>query len=106
MQECSKLKVINERVSSSRSSQDETPMQFNKQPTFTVKAFVVHQLISAYKLNEKMKVISPRPATERELRLFHAEYYVNYLKQQNEECDDDDDDVDEEQLEYGIGISL
>lgn len=62
----------------------------------------MHQLISAYKLNERMKVISPRPATESELRLFHAEYYVNYLKQQNEDCDDDDD-VDDEQLEYGIG---
>lgn len=54
-----------------------------------------------------MKEISPRPATESELRLFHAEYYVNYLKQQSEECDDDDDDdVDDEQLEYGIGNCL
>lgn len=51
-----------------------------------------------------MKQISPRLATERELKLFHAEYYVNYLKQQSDECDDDDeDDVDDEQLEYGIG---
>lgn len=49
-----------------------------------------------------MKVISPRLATESELRLFHAEYYVNYLKEQSEECIDDDD-VDDEQLEYGIG---
>ncbi len=65
---------------------------------------MVHQLISAYKLNEQMKEICPRLATENELRLFHAEYYVNYLKEQNEECDDDDDDVDDEQLEYGIGI--
>ncbi|XP_037041160.1 histone deacetylase 8-like isoform X2 [Bradysia coprophila] len=49
-----------------------------------------------------MKEISPRLATEKELRLFHAEYYVNYLKEQS--CDDcDDDDVDDEQLEYGIG---
>ncbi len=53
-----------------------------------------------------MKEIRPRLATENELRLFHAEYYVNYLKEQNEDCDDDDDDddVDDEQLEYGIGI--
>lgn len=63
----------------------------------------MHHLITAYKLNVKMKQISPRLATEQELRLFHAEYYVNYLKQQSEECGDDDDDVDDEQLEYGIG---
>lgn len=50
-----------------------------------------------------MKEVSPRLATESELRLFHAEYYVNYLKQQSEESVDDDDDVDDEQLEYGIG---
>lgn len=64
----------------------------------------MHQLISAYKLNEHMKEISPRLATESELRLFHAEYYVNYLKQQNEECDEDEDETDDEQLEYGIGL--
>lgn len=51
-----------------------------------------------------MKEISPRLATESELRLFHAEYYVNYLKQQNEECDEDEDETDDEQLEYGIGL--
>ncbi|KAG4076084.1 hypothetical protein HA402_011430 [Bradysia odoriphaga] len=48
-----------------------------------------------------MKEICPRLATENELRLFHAEYYVNYLKEQCDDCDDDD--VDDEQLEYGIG---
>lgn len=53
-----------------------------------------------------MKEIAPRLATESELRLFHAEYYVNYLKQQIEECVDDDHDVDDEQLEYGIGYCL
>lgn len=51
-----------------------------------------------------MKQIHPRLATERELRLFHADYYVNYLKRQDESDEvDDDDEVDDEQLEYGIG---
>lgn len=63
----------------------------------------MHQLISAYKLNEQMKEIRPRLATEDELRLFHAAYYVDYLKDQNCDDCDDDDDVDDEQLEYGMG---
>lgn len=63
---------------------------------------MVHELICSYKLNEKMKEIRPRLATESELRLFHAEYYVNYLKQQNDDIEDDYD-VDDEQLDFGIG---
>lgn len=63
----------------------------------------MHQLIAAYKLNGQMKEICPRLATESELRLFHAEYYVNYLKEQSCDDCDDDEDVDDEQLEYGIG---
>lgn len=73
---------------------------------------MVHSLILAYGLHKKMKLLRPREATDDELALFHSTYYMDYLK--NECCDgepggddesDSGDEVDEEQLNYGLGIS-
>lgn len=41
---------------------------------------MTHQLILAYGLYRKMEVYRPKPATDRQLQLFHSEDYVDFLK--------------------------
>lgn len=77
-------------------------------------------MISAYNLERYFDRVKPKPAAEDELLLFHSSYYVSYLKQcgaddkvlahESIECNMSDvsessEEVEEEQLDYGLGIS-
>lgn len=78
---------------------------------------MVHALIHAYKLHKQMDCIRAMIADEDDLRLFHSQYYLDYLKNEctadisqnnidsnSDESDDEDtSDVDDEQLNYGLG---
>lgn len=81
---------------------------------------MVHALIEAYDLHRHMDCIKPMMAEEEQLRLFHSQYYLDYLKNEctanvsennvdadadsDESADEDtSDDVDDEQLNYGLG---
>lgn len=46
----------------------------------------MHSLITAYGLHEKMVRVKSEPASERELRLFHTEEYIQYIKSINKVC--------------------
>lgn len=63
-----------------------------------------------------MNCIKPVKASEDDLRLFHSQYYLDYLKNEctadisqsnidsnSDESEDDTSDVDDEQLNYGLG---
>lgn len=81
---------------------------------------MVHELIRAYKLTELMHIRSPREASDADLSLFHSSYYLDYLKTQcaedesapieeasdsfESECGSEGSDVDDEQLDYGLGL--
>ena len=77
---------------------------------------MVHALIQAYNLHQQMDCIKPKVADEDDLRLFHSQYYLDYLKNEctadiskntidsdSDESDDNTSDVDDEQLNYGLG---
>lgn len=77
---------------------------------------MVHALIQAYNLHRQMDCIKPIVADEEHLRLFHSQYYLDYLKNEctadisrnnidgnSDESEDDTSDVDDEQLNYGLG---
>lgn len=77
---------------------------------------MVHALIHAYKLHRQMDCIEPTAASEDDLRLFHSQYYLDYLKNEctadisqsaidsnSDESEDNTSDVDDEQLNYGLG---
>lgn len=71
-----------------------------------------------------MDVVTTMPATEDELRLFHSAYYLDYLKNNcndesgiqcsdaaanddhdHDDCiDSDESNVDDDQLEFGLGM--
>lgn len=70
---------------------------------FYLQASMVHDLITSYKLlnGENVSVIESKPATEDELKYFHATSYLDFLKNAN-----DSDDLslfDDEQVEFGLG---
>lgn len=64
-----------------------------------------------------MDCIKPVVAEEEHLRLFHSQYYLDYLKTEctadtsqngivdgdSDESDDDTSDVDDEQINFGLG---
>lgn len=56
----------------------------NELPKVRGRASFVHQLITAYGLHQKMICVTSEAATERELRLFHTEEYVHYIKSINQ----------------------
>lgn len=73
---------------------------------------MVHSLIKSSNLLKSMQVRPSRLATDDELRLFHSESYIEFIKKhnagsliENEDSDDcsDDEEVSEEQLEFGLG---
>jgi histone deacetylase 8 len=49
-------------------------------PKVRMRSHLVHELICAYKLPAKMHIIKSVPATEAEMRSFHSEDYLNYVK--------------------------
>ena len=59
---------------------------------------MTHSLITAYGLLSKMKVISSYSATEEEIRKFHSEDYVEFIKT----AEADKEDVNED--EFGLGV--
>lgn len=63
---------------------------------------MVNDLIVSYSLNKQMKVVRSSPATYEDLRKFHSESYIEYLKSVIEI--DDDYMTDTQDEEYGIGI--
>lgn len=67
---------------------------------------MVHCLIVAYNLDVEMDLMQPRMASDDDLALFHSQYYLNYLRECEPQCDSDSDgsdEVDDEQLHYGLG---
>ena len=61
---------------------------------------MVHQLMTAYKLNDRTIVVPSVPATEEEIRTFHSEDYVEFLKTAKPSDDDESEDV------FGLGVFL
>ena len=65
---------------------------------------MVDELILAYGLLNKCKIIEPRTATSEEIGLFHSSLYISYLKKHHlDNSNSESDEVDDEQLEYGLG---
>ena len=58
---------------------------------------MVHSLLTAYKLQEKMIMVPATPATEEEIRSFHSEDYVEFLKTAQPSEDENTEDV------FGLG---
>ncbi|XP_063833139.1 histone deacetylase 8-like [Ostrinia nubilalis] len=75
--------------------------QCNRLPAVCGRASMVHDLIVSYDLNKHMKVIRSSAATYEDLKKFHSELYIDYLKSLV--------DIDEDYMpnavdeEYGIG---
>lgn len=67
----------------------------------TFQATMVNDLIVSYSLNKQMKVVRSSPATYEDLRKFHSEFYIDYLKSVIEI--DDDYMANTQDEEYGIG---
>ncbi|CAB3220477.1 unnamed protein product [Arctia plantaginis] len=70
-------------------------------PAVMGRAKVVHCLIQAYGLHNKVKVVRSTPATYEELKEFHSELYLDHLKTFIDVDDDYMTSVQDE--EYGIG---
>ncbi|KAK2172727.1 hypothetical protein NP493_931g00010 [Ridgeia piscesae] len=69
-------------------------------PKVQCRARMVHSLISAYDLSRCMRCVSPRPAREDEVTLFHSSDYVDCLKRLS--AIEDDEKYDEEAEEFGL----
>ncbi|XP_076062556.1 histone deacetylase 8-like [Oratosquilla oratoria] len=59
---------------------------------------LTHGLVTAYNLMEKMQVIPSVPATEAQIRMFHSEEYINFLKRAVA------DEENKEEDRYGLGF--
>ena len=62
---------------------------------------MVHELIKSYGLLDKMKLISSTPLTEEQIKLFHSEDYIQYLKTSN--LGSGENHSLEEEDEFGLG---
>ncbi|XP_068220189.1 histone deacetylase 8-like [Palaemon carinicauda] len=67
-------------------------------PIIRHRACLTHSLITAYGLLDKVKVITSVSASEEEIRRFHSEEYVDFLKT----AEVDKEDVNED--EFGLGF--
>ncbi|XP_075218158.1 histone deacetylase 8-like isoform X2 [Lycorma delicatula] len=75
-----------------------------KIPHIKNRNFVVDHLIESYKLKQFMEICEATPATEDDLRWFHASNYIEHLKiERNIDDDDDDNYTDENDSEFGLG---
>ncbi|XP_023226182.1 histone deacetylase 8-like isoform X1 [Centruroides sculpturatus] len=54
--------------------------EMNRLPRVEGRAYIVHELIKAYRLLESITILKPCQATEEELKSFHTEEYVEFLK--------------------------
>ncbi|CAK1541609.1 unnamed protein product [Leptosia nina] len=81
---------------------DETLLQeSDRLPAVEYRASMVHGLIAAYGLLEKVQVVRSAPASYDDLKLFHSELYLEHLKTLNEINEDYmTEDKDED---FGIG---
>ncbi|EDV25056.1 uncharacterized protein TRIADDRAFT_25928 [Trichoplax adhaerens] len=72
-----------------------------KMPRLEDRARLVHHLIQAYNLVDKMKVARPKPASIEEICAFHSSDFVNTLQA----CHnfDMEDEITSEMTEYGLG---
>ena len=65
---------------------------------------MTHNLIRAYDLLNNVTVIPPSAATIEELKSFHSEEYIEFLRKINDLTEEEALDEEEEELEkYGIG---
>lgn len=62
---------------------------------------MVHELIKAYGLTKKCRLIEGMAANESQMRSFHSEDYLNFIKQMTETDDDSSDEFIND--EFGIG---
>lgn len=78
----------------------------NRLPKVKGRAFLVHELIKAYGLTKKCLLIESIAANESQLRSFHTEDYLNFMKHISKELlTQTEDDMCEELTndEFGIG---
>ncbi|CAG9791422.1 unnamed protein product [Diatraea saccharalis] len=75
--------------------------QCNRLPAVAGRASMVHKLIDSYGLTKSLKIVRPTFASYHDLRKFHSELYVDYLKSIKEI--DDDYMANAEDEEHGIG---
>lgn len=73
----------------------------DKFPKIPLRASMVHSLIDAYGLLDKLSLIIPHKATFDELEKFHCRKYLDCL-QKNSSADRDDDCVNSEDEEFGL----
>ncbi|XP_041972160.1 histone deacetylase 8-like [Aricia agestis] len=70
-------------------------------PAVLDRASLVHELITAYGLTNRCKIVKSVPATYNELTVFHSELYINHLKTLLDVEDDYIPTAEDEK--YGIG---
>ncbi|CAG4932780.1 unnamed protein product [Colias eurytheme] len=75
--------------------------QCDRLPAVTNRASMIHSLITAYKLTEKMQIVNSVPATVEDLKLFHTERYLDHIKIL--EVIDEDYMSHTQDEEFGIG---
>ncbi|KAG8187241.1 hypothetical protein JTE90_020669 [Oedothorax gibbosus] len=79
-------------------------LHLNKHPRLLGTVSVTDNLIRAYQLLDYVTVIPPQLATFEELKTFHSEEYIEFLKKVNDLTEDDLLEEEEEEMEkYGIG---
>ncbi|XP_069957053.1 uncharacterized protein [Cherax quadricarinatus] len=71
---------------------------YDEVPFLKHRASLTHHLIAAYGLLSKMKIVPSKPATEEDLRGFHSEEFVEFLKV----AKPDDQELIED--EFGLGF--
>lgn len=64
---------------------------------------MVHALIESYGLLEHMIVVQSKKASIEDLKLCHSSGYIECLKNLDEE---DCTEVNDEQVEYGLGLFI
>ncbi|CAG2179605.1 unnamed protein product, partial [Oppiella nova] len=77
----------------------------NRLPKVKGRALLVHELIRAYGLLSKCRLIESIAANDCQMRSFHSEEYLNFVRYVSENFTENEDQLSEEFIsdEFGIG---
>lgn len=70
---------------------------------YTERTILIEELIKAYGLFSKLTVVESQPASEDEIRTFHSEAYIDFVKKAENESLEGCEDLVDEGEEFGLG---
>lgn len=76
--------------------------EMSRLPRVENRAYIVHELIKAYNLLDLVNIVNPRQATEEELKCFHSEEYIDYLKKIEDVSDLEKEDLWKLSEQFGL----